>query len=402
MFSIKRFFDPDPVETPFSTGSQPSIAELMAKQGVKNEGETMVATPIVIQPKQEEPKVIEPTPPVATTNGEQQKPITPAEAPKQPEEPKEEVTQPQIVEQPTPQVSWQEVLKQQPDAVFKELGFDDKVVSLAKELNGFEKLDYFLGLVNEWKTTGSIEKYVKELSADYSKMPAEEVMRHQLRQEYPKASDQALDALFKREIVKAYNLDSEYEAEAEEGKLLLEAKADKYRDAMIERQKQYITPKPPEVKAPEVDNTAQLIQQANEQYKQRVIEDSYTKDVFTNKRITLGQGEEQFNFPIDPQEIQGLLFDNGKWEESLFDKVSKNDGTIDYIPKTQHQLLISTVAKYGQKFFDEYAKHWKAIGAKSAIEPIESAKKPDASAPSASEVQPTTIAGMMARQGRLV
>lgn len=402
MFSIKRFFEADPVETPVSTGSQPSIAELMAKQGVKNEGETMVATPIVIQPKQQEPVVSEPTPPVETTNGVPQEPVQTAEAPKTPEEPKVEVAEPQIAVQPTPQVSWQEVLKQQPDAVFKELGFDDKVVSLAKELNGFDKLDYFLGLVNEWKTTGSIEKYVKELSTDYSKMPAEEVMRHQLRQEYPKASEQALDALFKREIVKAYNLDSEDEAEVEEGRLLLEAKADKFRDAMIAQQQQYITPKPPEAKAPEVDNTAQLIQQANEQYRQRVIEDGYAKDVFNNKRITIGQGEEQFNFPIDPQEIQGLLFDDGKWEETIFDKVPKSDGTFDYTPKTQHQLLVGTVAKYGQKFLDEYAKHWKAIGAKSAIEPIESAKKPDAGTPSASEVQPTTIAGLMAKQGRLV
>lgn len=401
MFSIRKFYNVDAPEAPSTPTTGFNVAELMAKQGVVNTTDSMVATPIDITPRQEDVKMEQPVSPVEPTTETTTaiETITEGQTPKEPEQPIAPIQKEEV--QPV-QVTWQQVLKQQPDAVFKELGFDEKVVSLAQELNGFEKLDYFLGLVNEWKTNGNIDKYVKELSTDYVKMPAEEVMRHQLRQEYPKASEQALNALFKKEVVQAYNLNSEDEAEAEEGKLLLEAKADKYRDAMIESQKQYLTPKPPDAKIVVPDNTEQLIQIANEAYKNRVIENNYAKDVFGNKRISIGEGEDKFNFPIEPDDIKGLLFDDGKWQESMYDIVNKPDGTQDYVPKTEHQLLVAAVAKYGVKLFNEYAKHFKAIGGKAAIDPIESAKKPDAGTPSASEKTPTSVAEFMAKQGRLV
>jgi len=40
-------------------------------------------------------------------------------------------------------------------------------------------------------------------------MLPEEVMRHQLQEEYPKANAATLNALYKKKIVEAYNLDSE-------------------------------------------------------------------------------------------------------------------------------------------------------------------------------------------------
>ena len=72
-------------------------------------------------------------------------------------------------------------------------------------------------------------------------------MRHQLRREFPKASPQQLDALYKREVIKAYSLDSVDEEELEEGRALLEAKADKFRDQFTQDQQSKLLPAPPAI-----------------------------------------------------------------------------------------------------------------------------------------------------------
>ena len=86
------------------------------------------------------------------------------------------------------------------------------------------------------------------MSTDYGKMPAEEVMRHQLRKEYPKASDKAFEVVYQEEVVNKYKLNEDdfTEAEVERGKLLLEAKADKFRDELIKEQEDYLFQKAPE------------------------------------------------------------------------------------------------------------------------------------------------------------
>lgn len=192
-FNIRKFFEAD---APVQTGGFASIAEAMARQGVKNETENVVATPINIPEKKEEPKAEEPT--VAATadvssGGEQVIPDTPSQPKVEeqiPQEPQKVAAE--QVKQPT----LQEVLKsQQPDAVLKALGLSDKEIGLLNELKGFDKVDYFANFVREWKANGNVNGYLKELTTDYGKMSAEDLMRHQLQAEYPKATPQQLEAL---------------------------------------------------------------------------------------------------------------------------------------------------------------------------------------------------------------
>jgi hypothetical protein len=187
-----------------------SIAELMAKSGVMNSTENPLAQAIQINKEQiEKPPATESTP-VVTTNEDSQAVTANQETPT-PEVKEQVAVTPQIEERPPVQPSWQEVLKQQPeDDVLKTLGLDASVVSLSKELKENQQMMAFF---QHWKSNGDVQSYLKELSTDYTKMPAEEVMRHQLKQEYPKATPQQIEALYKREVVKAYSLDSEDEDE---------------------------------------------------------------------------------------------------------------------------------------------------------------------------------------------
>lgn len=393
-FNIRKFFEAD---APVQTGGFASIAEAMARQGVKNETENVVATPINIPEKKEEPKAEEPT--VAATadvssGGEQVIPDTPSQPKVEeqiPQEPQKVAAE--QVKQPT----LQEVLKsQQPDAVFKALGFSDKEIGLLNELKGFDKVDYFANFVREWKANGNVNGYLKELTTDYGKMSAEDLMRHQLQAEYPKATPQQLEALYKKEVTKAYNLDSDDEDERSEGMSLLEAKADKYRDTFIENQKSRLLPELPEVEPAAPDPQEVFRQQEFERVTNEIKNNNYTRNIIQSGKIELGEG---FSFPVDSNALLDIVINGDVTGELMFDKVTGTNGQPSYTPKVEHQILVAALQKYGKPFLDAYANHFKALGGKNVIEPIDNAKPTETSSTSAAEVQPTTVAGMMAKSG---
>ena len=226
---IRKYYDPAIVET-----KQESIAELMAISGVLNRTESFTAEPVEVKDfsikKEEEgdnqKKVAETTPAVPANEDsvttEKVKPDSSLLLEKS-----DSSVKPPIEETKKTDLNWQEVLRnQQPDTVLKELGFDDKMVSFLKDTKELDPK--MINFFHHWKVNGNINEYLKELNTDYENMTSEEVMRHQLRREYPKASEKALNALYKKEIVEAYKLDPDNytEEEVEMGKLLLEAKAD--------------------------------------------------------------------------------------------------------------------------------------------------------------------------------
>lgn len=369
---------------PDTGGATTSVAEMMAKHGVINNTDVPVATPVPDKEAVEEiPKPTEVTPAATATETSKSETVLETPPPTPTEAPKAEVVQP----------NWQEVLRnQQPDDVLKELGYDEKAVGFLKEFKGLDpKMQAFL---NVWKSGGDIKEYLQELTTDYSKMSAEDVMRHQLRREYPKASQQQLDALYKREVVKAYSLDSVDDDEVEEGKALLEAKADKYRESFMQDQQGKLLPTPP----PTPDNSQAEAQAEAERAKQfeafksQVTGHSLYREVAAAKAYSVGEGDEKFSFPVDPQDLQDVLFTD-KWQENMFDKEGK--------PNVEHQLLLATVNKYGANFIKELAKHFKSVGGQKAIEPIESASKPDGGTPAKSDAPPASPAEAMARFGVL-
>lgn len=397
---IRKFFDAAIAE-PATQVSTNNIAALMAKQGVKNEGEGMVAQPIILSPeKKEEPQKVTETPPVETTNVASNPEKVASEPPKPTIEPVkvEAAKEPE----PTKAPSWQEVLRQQqPDTVLKELlGLSDKEVGILNEVKGFDKVDYFTNFLKAWKE-GKGNDYLREWTTDYSKMSAEEVMRHQLRQEYPKATPTQLDILYRNKVVNAYNLNSEDETEQTEGKLLLEAEADKYRDSFIKNQQGYLMPSPPPPQVAEPDNSEQLRQKELEAYKSSILDNPYSKEVFTNNKISIGEGDEKFSYNVNAKDIQDILFDTDKWAENFFLIENKPDGTKQYVPDVEKQIFVATYLKYGKSFLDEYAKHLMSLGGEKALKPIKNASEPDKNTPSPADAAPSSVAEAMARSGRV-
>jgi hypothetical protein len=257
-----------------------------------------------------------------------------------------------------------------------------------------------VGFLNTWKEKGNVSDYLKELNTNYAEMPAEDVMRHQLRAEYPKASEAQLEVLYKKEIVEKYGLSSYDEDEVNEGKLLLEAKAEKYRDDLVKQQQDRLLPQAPE-KTEAIIKEEQRMAEISQNIVKEFNENPYTKEVLSKNAITIGEGADKFSFPIDAKEITDLVLNGDKTGELMFEIKKGANGEESYVPKTQHQLLVATVNKYGEKFITELAKHYKSLGGRAAIDPIDNAKPKETRTPSSSSEEPKTLAGAMAKYGRL-
>lgn len=395
---IRKYYDAAPTEAT-SVEEQPSIAQLMATQG-RNSTEQIGQNPINITERKEEPITTEATPATATVESvtvEKANSETPSPTTEQ-----QTVPTPQIEAEQQATPNWQEVLKsQQPDTVLKELGFNDKVISL---LNETKELDpKMVAFLNHWKQNGDVKEYLKELDTDYSKMSSEDVMRNQIKAEYPKASEAQLNILFQKKIVESYNLDPDRytEDEVEAGKLLLDAEADKYRDNLVDKQNQFLLPKAPEAKQQAPDPQELERVRVIEDIQKQVKESSYTKSLLANKSITIGEGEEKFTFPIDPEAVLDVVLNGDSSGELMFNIEKSSDGGQRYIPKTEHQMLVATVNKYGVNFINELAKHYKSLGSKAAIEPINNARPIEGNTSSShAEIAPKTPAEAMARLGR--
>ena len=371
-----------------------SMAEAMAKIGTKSDENSQVAIPINREDKVE--TKAEETTQAATAKVEENA-ETKTETPEKTEVKTEEPAKTDLVKEvkATPVLSLDEVLKnEQPNTILKKLGFNDEALDLVNDLKEVDPK--VLGILQAYKQ-GTLGDYVRELSVDYNKMSAEDVMRHQLRLEYPKASPEAFEALYQSEVVDKYKIDPDTytETEVSRGKLLIEAIADKKRDDLIANQQKYLMPAKPEPKAPSGPSPEEVQKQQLDTYRKELTENPHVKSIIANKSVTIGEGEEKFNYPVDANSLIDILVDPAKWVDTMYDKDGEH-----YVPKTEHQMLVAAFSQDSKKFLSEYAKHLKSLGAKEVIDPIENASQPDKSTATKSEAEPKSMAEAMARHGR--
>jgi hypothetical protein len=384
-----------------ATETQPlSIAAQMAQSGRLNDTTNVTIPSINITEKKEEPKPQEANNAASAnepSNAVQEISTTPSPTP----EPTPTPT-PQAAAEPAKVQTWQEVLKnQQPDTVLKELGYDEKVVSISKAISESPQM---AALFDQWINKGDLTPYLKAVTTDYGKMSPEDLMRHQIMEQYPQASEDTLNALYKRRVVQAYNLDSDDENEVKEGRLLLEADAYEVRNTLSGKQQQFLTPKPPEPKAaePVVDTAAIQRQKSYEDFSNNIKDSSFTKDLINAKQLSVGDGDDKFNYPLEkPQEIVDLLLNEAAWSSKLFNKELQPDGSEKVTPNVQKQLLVGAILNDTDGFFRKMAAHFKTLGSKEVIAPIDNASPANNGSASAPMSNPASIAEYMARQGKL-
>jgi len=263
-----------------------------------------------------------------------------------------------------------------------------------------------VAFLNHWQNKGNINEYFEALSTDYQALSPEQVMRHQLRREYPELSADDFEILFDDRVKDRYKIDPSLysEEEVKRGRVLLAADAKKVRDQLVQSQQNYLLPKPPEVAAPAPEIAQQLAEyqalrqngQAQvEAYRTQLQADNFSKEILTNKRLVVGEGDTAFNFAVaDPQKLQNILTDQDAWAKAMFNP----DGT----PNFKKQWLLAAIAADDGVFFTEFAKHLISVGKNSLTSKIENPSPPPGAAPSAPDPTPSSPAAAMAKSGRIV
>jgi hypothetical protein len=293
---------------------------------------------------------------------------TPAPAPAAPPSP----PAPAAAAAPAPQspaavpvtTDWREDAKKaDPSELMALLGFDDK-------LKGF---------VNKWKSGEDVTPYVRAASVDYSKMPAEDVMRHQLRAEFPELSEEDFQLVYESRVTNKYQLDPELfdEKQRKVGAIMLNTDANKVRTQLTTAQQNMIlNTKPPIPSGPTPEQLAEQARQTRNWFKTEVLKDPLAASVLANKKLTIGEGAEAFHFDIpDPDDLFEVVSNQQKMMEHIFDKRTV-EGKELLFPNGSKNTLMGIVAKYGMQIFDLYGKHMRALGAAQALEPIENSSRP--------------------------
>lgn len=387
---FRKFYDIAP-----PAEAAPSLASVMAKSGVLRQPGEQGSPPSINTEKKEEPTPAPANAPATATATPKAEPAKPASSTPTPEP---QPAQPQK-EEPVKVPTWQEVLKsQQPSAILKELGLDERLADL-RDLD-----PKIFGLLNHWKSKGDIKPYLRALDTDFQKMPPEEVMRHQLRMQNPELDDKQLDKLFKIKVIDRYKLDAQNysEDEVDMGRIELMADVKPIRNTLMEEQKGYLLPTAPESQPAGPDIQEQQRQQEFEAYKSTIENSPFTRALFADKKLVIGEGDDKFSYAINPQELAEILYDNNKWAEGMFTKEQAPNGESRWVPDVEKQYLIAAVLKHGKSFLTDYANHHKSLGAKAAIAPIENAKPPSVGEPARAEVTDMNPAAAAAKRGRLV
>lgn len=185
------------------------------------------------------------------------------------------------------------------------------------------KDDFIKNVVDYYEKTGDITPYLQAKLTDFNGMSDEELMRRELREQYPDVSDKAFDKLYKQQVVDKYKLDSETweEDDVELGKELLKSEASKIRAKLLEWQAGFKAPDPTP------DNSQEEIQSKLQEFQKKVTENEVTKSILNDKRIAIKTADGDFNFEIpNPNELLDMTIDNSKF----FGQFTPNGTDVDY------------------------------------------------------------------------
>lgn len=217
------------------------------------------------------------------------------------------------------------------------------------------KDDFIKGVVEFYEKTGDITPYLQAKLVDFNQLPDEEIMRRNLREQYPDVSEKAFDRLYKQQVIDKFKLDADEwgEDDYELGKELLKTEASKLRQKYLDWQKNFTAPEP--VKDDSQVQAELQVKQALEAFEKATKENEITKSLLESKRITIKDGEGEFVFELPEVEpLVDMTLDNDKF----FAQFAAGEGKIDYAK------WYKTVAySQNQELFEKaLINHGKALG----------------------------------------
>jgi len=185
------------------------------------------------------------------------------------------------------------------------------------------KDDFIKGAVDYYEKTGDLTPYLQAKLVDYDVVADEDIMRHDLREQYPSLSEKAFEKLYKQQVTEKFKLDPDQwdDDDIDLGKELLKSEATKLRGKYQEMQKGFKAPEP----VP--DTRAEENQQMLQDFEKTVRTNDLTRSILDSKRIAIKTADGEFNYEVpSPNELLDMTINNDKF----FGQFSAGDGKLDY------------------------------------------------------------------------
>jgi hypothetical protein len=246
---------------------------------------------------------------------------------------------------------------------------------------------------------GKADDYISKRGIDWSKVSDEDLIKQDLKNIYPDATQQQIERLYNKKYTQQ---EIDTEEDREDGVLLMRADARKIRDQKLQEQNSF---KIPEAIIPPVKYEEAYLQWKQQQESQpalmKQLNDFYqnheaTKSINESKRvaINLGEGVPQFNFSINnPDAITRMYTDGGEtWQ--------KVTSTPTGEPDVQKQQLIGLFTYNPQKFMQDIFNYGRQLGKRDIVGEGQNAQKPTNKAPIVELNQTSYGVGKFGDKGR--
>lgn len=253
------------------------------------------------------------------------------------EETKEEqpVAEEVVKESPAPTIDWKEYVKkpEHRKEVHDLLEIDEQALALSKELVQDE---FVKKLVTYRKEHGNVTPFIEAATKDYDKLSHMELLRDDLKKQYPNLSKEKFEVLAKNRIDKRFILGEDADPdEVELAAIDLEVEGEKIRQQRKTEQQTFLDSVKPTDRNAELQKLNQEKLEADlkefEQFKTSVEVSPITAKLFAEKKIVFGEKENSFNYTVNPDTIKeqtldtnkfyGLFWEDGKFNQQKWNKV---------------------------------------------------------------------------------
>lgn len=224
---------------------------------------------------------------------------------------------------------------------------------------------------------GSAEDYISAKSIDYNKVSDEDLVKSDLRKEYPGFSAEDIDELF---LAKYKDIDSTDDTDPDRKRAELQLRADafKARQSKIQEQQKFKIPETPILQKDEAYEQWKQEQESQSKLKELgnnwFLQHEATKSLNESKRVTidLGEGVEPFNFDVDrPDLLTKAMIDEGETYHKL---TTTKTGE----PDVKKQQLVNLFTYNPQQFIKDIFRYGVQMGERKPVVEGQNASKPQA------------------------
>lgn len=204
--------------------------------------------------------------------------------------------------------------------------------------------EFVQNMLRYYQKNGDVTEYLRAATTDFKSMGAEQVIKLDLKEQYPSLSESQLDRLYKKQYVDRLNLDAETQdaEDVELGRSLLEAEAEKIRQDRIAKQQQFLRVEPVQGQSEPTVDEAEVQRQQVAEARQRLLSEKQTQSLINDKRVVIQFGDQKFSYEVENPEshIEEAVNPAAFWAKF------KNGENIDYDRWYKTSVYSSNPDKY--------------------------------------------------------